>query len=63
MLLSGSLFITTTHPYLFRTTQTSLFDMSFHNDLAPEDQLVEAYRKQGEEIAYVETKVEREVYA
>lgn len=43
--------------------QTSLFDMSFLNDLAPEDQLVEAYRKQGEEIAYVETKVEREVYA
>jgi hypothetical protein len=37
--------------------------MSFLNDLAPEDQLVEAYRKQGEEIAYVETKVEREVYA
>jgi hypothetical protein len=41
--------------------QTSLFDMSFHNDLAPEDQLVEAYRKQGEEIAYVDTK--GEVYA
>jgi uncharacterized protein YdhG (YjbR/CyaY superfamily) len=35
--------------------------MSFHNDLAPEDQLVEAYRKQGEEIAYVDTK--GEVYA
>lgn len=41
--------------------QTSLFDMSFYNDLAPEDQLLEAYRKQAEEIAYVDTK--GEVYA
>ncbi len=41
--------------------QTSLFEMSPHNDLDHEDQLMEAYRKQGEEIAYVETK--GEVYA
>ena len=41
--------------------QPSLFDISLHNDLKPEDRLVEAYRKQGEEIAYVDTK--GEVYA
>jgi hypothetical protein len=32
-----------------------------HNDLEPQDRLVEAYRKQGEEIAYVDTR--EEVYA
>ncbi|MBD2149103.1 DUF488 domain-containing protein [Pseudanabaena sp. FACHB-1277] len=41
--------------------QTSLFEMSPHSDLDHEDQLMEAYRKQGAEIAYVETK--GEVYA
>ncbi len=38
--------------------QISLFDMVSHDDLAPEDQLVEVYRKQGEEIAYMQTKGE-----
>lgn len=41
--------------------QTSLFEMSPHSDLDHEDQLMEAYRKQGAEIAYVENK--GEVYA
>jgi hypothetical protein len=41
--------------------QTSLFDISPHRDLDSESQLVEAYRKQGAEIAYVDTK--GEVYA
>ena len=41
--------------------QTSLFEMSPHSDLDHEDQLMQAYRKQGEEIAYVEIK--GEVYA
>jgi len=41
--------------------QSSLFDLVPHNDLTREDQLIEAYTKQGDEIAYVETK--GEVYA
>ena len=41
--------------------QTSLFEMSPYNVLDHEDQLMEAYRKQGAEIAYVETK--GEIYA
>jgi uncharacterized protein (DUF488 family) len=41
--------------------QVSLFDTASPLDLPREDQLVEAYKKQGDEIAYVENK--GEIYA